>query len=111
VGETSEVHDENAEEATTVASLRRRYEEGGLRLESELISEAIDLLFPDFSCLRCGYKEFLVGPTLGIQSFRPEKKFVPQSRTEIVCARCGMIEGHSAIALLATLLDIPLEGD
>jgi hypothetical protein len=111
MGEASESQDINAREATTVASLRQRYETGGLRLEPEVIAEAIDALFPDYACLRCGHEEFIVGSTLGLLGFVPKQKFVPRTRTEVICARCGMIESHSAIALIATVLNIPLESD
>ncbi|HMK89000.1 MAG TPA: hypothetical protein VK446_05120 [Methylocystis sp.] len=109
MGEPREVDDPNSEEAAAVASFRKKFEEGRRHLSTEMVSEALDLMFPDFACLRCGHKEFIVGSTHDIQTFRPVKRYAPLSRTEIICAKCGMIESHSAIALIAGLLKIPLE--
>jgi len=111
MGEASEREVKETEEAGTAASIRKKLEENNYRLTSELVAEAIELAFPDFKCLRCQNEEFLVGTTTGVDTFRPKRKFVSFGHTDIICARCGMIESHSPIVLISTLLGIRLEAD
>ena len=41
---------------------------------------------------------------MGVPTFIPEMRYAPHSRTDIICAYCGMIESHSAVVLLETAL-------
>ena len=92
------------EAADSAASLRKAVLENKDALSPDLFIAALDLLFPDFKCLRCGNDQFEVGPIFGPQHFSPDWKFNPGSRIDIICSRCGMIESHAPNVLIDTVI-------
>ena len=108
MGKAFEKDDGRKEEAAAraAASLRKSLSENNDELSPDLFAQAVDLLFPDFKCLRCGNDQFDVGPIFGRQHCTPEWKFDPGSRVDIICSHCGMIESHAPNVLMDTVLKL-----
>ena len=61
---------------------------------------AVDVMFPDFKCLRCGDPHFWVEKGIGATDVIVGRDEVNRSRVEFICQNCGMIESHSASILI-----------
>jgi predicted nucleic-acid-binding Zn-ribbon protein len=103
MSEASQIGSEGGGEANDKASLRRTLDANHNQLTPEALRKALDVLFEEFKCLRCGHDEFFVGPIFGEQHLNETRPSV-QSRTEIICKRCGLMETHHANILINSAL-------
>jgi DNA-directed RNA polymerase subunit RPC12/RpoP len=90
---------ESAEEEGKKAAFLRAFQESNSVTSAAAL--AVDLLFPNFKCLRCGNEQFSVSSL--------SHGHAPPSKIDIVCSYCGMIESHLPTSLIDAALKLSHE--
>jgi ribosomal protein L37E len=85
MAEVSEQREDGEEEDKATSFLKALQEDSGV-VSAGTAAMAVDLLFPDFKCLRCGNEKFSVTQW--------SQHIGWPSKIDIVCQHCGMVESH-----------------
>lgn len=87
MAEVSEQKEGAEEEEDKVAAFLEALQVDNGVISAAIAAQAVELLFPDFKCLRCGNEKFSVAQWSHEAAGWPGK-------IDIVCLRCGMVESH-----------------